>query len=115
MSEDLLWCTPAGLTFARAMRRPTDNRTFIGYGYRSKTRITIQFRIDTDQPGNLDAVSRLLAGLTQHAVLYRFSIAHNTTRNSITESIGAINEQNFTVLFDNNSGPQKRRDLSQGK
>src|SRR5579883_1542128 len=106
MSKNFSGLTPAGETFARAMLVSTGYRACVGNRDGTKTRISFECGIDANQTRNSDAVASLLLGLAQHTLFDRFSVTDDAAWNGVAQPVGTIDEQDFTVLFDDNTCTQ---------
>src|SRR5450755_3446079 len=111
--KNLTGFVPTCAPFARPMFRAIDDRAFIRDSNRAKTWVALEGGIHANNALHVHVIAGLLARLAQNALLQRLFIAHNTARNRVAQAIGAIDQQNFPVAFDNYTGAQDRRDLPQ--
>src|SRR5450755_4934837 len=84
--KHFLRVAPTRFAFTRCPYRSAHNRTFVGNRGGTKTRIALEAGVHSHDTRNSNAVPRLLHSLTQHALLYRLFVAHNTTWNSIAQT-----------------------------
>jgi len=106
VSKDFLGFAPAGFSFAGGAGGAAYDLAFEGDGDGTKTGVAFGCGVDSYEAGEGYGVAGFFAYLSQYALFDCFFVAYDAAGNGVAEAVGAVNEEEFAVLFDDGTSTQ---------